>query len=153
MRLIDVIHESDGMYKHEELNLERLYESLGISGKASKEFNTHNLADFNEICENSPTVDYYSIGAKKNGKVMSTLLRNGFDILVGLDWGEQCDGLVRDEEARWGRYLLTYENDHMEVMGFEPYHNPANVFNVVADNIRVCELKNDPVLKYEYGLD
>ena len=83
---------------------------------------------------------------------MSKMLRNGHDVLIGRDWGEQCDGIVRDVEARWGRYLITFENDHMELMGFEPYHNPANVFNLIADNARFCELKNDPQKKDLYGL-
>ena len=84
---------------------------------------------------------------------MNEMLQKGHEILVGLKWGEQCDGLVRDVEARYGRYLLTLDNDHFEVMGFHPEHNPANVMNLVADNARVCELKNHPELKYEYGLD
>ena len=105
------------------------------------------------MCPNRENVDYYSIGAKKEGKIMNTMLRNGYDILVGEKWGEQCDGFVRDVEARWGRYLITFENDHFEVMGFDPNHNPANVFNLVADNVRVCDIKNDPKLRYDYGLD
>lgn len=47
---------------------------------------------------------------------------------------------MRDVETRWGKYLITFENDHFEVMGFEPKHNPANVFNLVADNVRVCDI-------------
>lgn len=132
--------------------MDRIYEALGITPKASQEFNTHNLKCFNEVCSDMQGVDYYSIGAKKQGKTMSKILRNGFDVLVGLEWGDQCDGLVRDVEARWGRYLITFENDHMEMMGFEPAHDPSNVMNLVADNVRVCELKNDSKKKYDYGI-
>ena len=83
---------------------------------------------------------------------MSKMLQNGFEVLVGREWGDQCDGLVRDVEARWGRYLITFENDHMEVMGFEPEHDPANVFNLVADNVRLCEIKNNKSLRLKYGV-
>lgn len=58
-----------------------------------------------------------------------------------------------DEEARWGHYLLTMNNDHFEIIGFSPEHDPANVFNLVADNARVCEIKRDQSMAYEYGLD
>jgi len=61
--------------------------------------------------------------------------------------------MVRDVEARHGDYLITFENDHLEVMGFQPSHNPANVFNLVADNTRVSEIKNDKTLSYDYGVD
>ena len=84
---------------------------------------------------------------------MNKMLRNSYDILVGEKWGAQCDGFVRDAEARWGKYLITFENDHFEVIGFEPNHNPANVFNLVAKNIRICDIKNDLKLRYDYGLD
>ena len=108
---------------------------------------------FNEVCENSDDVDYYSMGAKKGGRVMSKILKDGHDILVRDTFGKQCDGIIQDSEARWGEYLLTFENDHLEVMGFQPGHNPANVMNVVADNVRLCELRNDEALSYEYGVD
>ena len=61
--------------------------------------------------------------------------------------------MVRDVEARWGDYLVTFENDHLEVMGFQPGHNPANVFNLVADSARLSEIKNDKDLRYEFGVD
>lgn len=48
---------------------------------------------------------------------------------------------------------MTFENDHLEMMGFKPDHNPAGVYNLVADTVRVAEIKNDPKLAYEYGLD
>lgn len=132
--------------------MDRLYEGLGLTPKASIEFNTPNIQCFNEVCPDAKLVDYYSIGAKKSGATMSKMLQNGFEVLVGREWGDQCDGLVRDVEARWGRYLITFENDHMEVMGFEPEHDPANVFNLVADNVRLCEIKNNKSLRLKYGV-
>jgi len=48
---------------------------------------------------------------------------------------------------------MTFENDHLEMMGFKPEHNPAGVYNLVADTVRVAEIKNDPELAYKYGLD
>lgn len=153
MKLIDNCAGSPGEHAVYEQHLERTYEILGITKKAAHEFTSPNLKAFNEVCENAPGVDYYSIGARKDGKVMNEMLRNGYEIVVGRKFGDQCDGLVRDVEARWGRYLLTLNNDHFEVIGFTPDHNPANVFNLVADNVRVCEIKNDDSLKFDYGLD
>ena len=48
---------------------------------------------------------------------------------------------------------MTFENDHLEMMGFKPDHNPAGVYNLVADTVRVAEIKNDPELAYKFGLD
>ena len=93
------------------------------------------------------------MGAKKGGRTMSTILKDGYEILTNDTFGRQCDGIVRDKDARWGEYLITWENDHLEVMGFQPGHDPANVFNLVADNLRLCEIKKDDQLRYEYGVD
>lgn len=56
------------------MNLERVFEVLGVTGKAAQEFTSHNIECFNEVCEDAEGVDYFSIGAKKSGKVMSTIL-------------------------------------------------------------------------------
>ena len=48
---------------------------------------------------------------------------------------------------------MTFENDHLEMMGFKPEHNPANVYNLVADTVRVAEIKSKPGLAYHYGID
>ena len=55
-------------------NLERVFEILGITADASKEFSTHNIGNFNEICEDVPNVQYYSIGAQKNGSTITKLI-------------------------------------------------------------------------------
>lgn len=60
---------------------------------------------------------------------------------------------MQDVESRWGEYLVTFENDHLELVGFAPEHNPANVFNLVADNARLSEIRDDPELSYNYGVD
>lgn len=145
MKLIDQTnrYDSNGFY-----TLEKVFEALGITGKAAREFSSHNMAAFNEVCEDNQDVDYYSIGAKKGEMIMSKILRDGHKIIVDDTFGRQCDGIVQDIEARWGEYLLTFENDHLEVAGLQPGHNPANVMNVVADNVRLCELRNDDELKH-----
>ena len=78
---------------------------------------------------------------------MTPLLKIGHDIVVNEEFGEQTDGLVRDVEARWGEYLITYENDHFEMLGLQPNHNPENVMNLLADNIRTVELRENPEYK------
>ena len=52
----------------------------------------------------------------------------------------ECDGLVRPEEAKWGKYLLTFEHDHLDLVGFNPRINPHHVAAMLADNIRAIEL-------------
>ena len=64
MKLIDLLFQ-EGENVHYVQNIERTYELLGITGEASKEFTTHNIAAFNKVCPNSDKIDYYSIGAKK----------------------------------------------------------------------------------------
>ena len=134
-------------------NLERIFDVLGITAEGAKEFSSVNLGAFNQVCDNHADVSYYSIGAKKSGRTMNAVLRDGHNLIVNDNIALQCDGLVQDVEARWGEYLITFENDHLEVMGLEPGHNPANVFNLVADNCRLSEIRNDPENKIEYGVD
>ena len=133
--------------------MERVFELLGITGRSVYEFGSHNIQNFNAVCEDSPDVSYYSIGAKKSGRTMNDMLRVAHDIVVNDEMGIQTDGLVKDIEARWGEYLITFDNDHLEVMGFEPEHNPANVFNLVADNTRLAEIRRDKALSFNYGVD
>jgi hypothetical protein len=59
--------------------------------------------------------------------------------------GFRSDGLVRPEEAQWGRYLMTFpEHDHLEMAGFNANYEPRTVYNLVVDNLRVQEIKEDP---------
>ena len=69
MRLIDLAN--DEQWRGNLNNLERVFEILGITGRSVQEFTSHNIEAFNEVCEDSSSVDYYSIGAKKGGRVMS----------------------------------------------------------------------------------
>ena len=125
------------------VQLERAFEMLGLTRRSANEFTSTNLADFNTVCADIPGVDYYSIGAYKDGRTMNAMLKNGHDCVVNRHFDLQTDGLVMDTEARWGHYLLTMNNDHLELAGFCPKTDPANVYNLVADNARVCEIKHD----------
>lgn len=46
------------------------------------EFSSYNIEAFNSVCEDSEHVRYYSIGAKKSGKIMSALLKEGHSYIV-----------------------------------------------------------------------
>ena len=90
MKLIDVQQQwqtktTDG----DELfdNLEKAFEILGITHKSALEFSTHNISNFNEICEDGPNTLYYSIGAKKKVSTMSKILRTGHKIIVNDTFG------------------------------------------------------------------
>ena len=69
MRLMDLTNDQG--WRGDLNNLERVFEVLGITGKAAQEFTSHNIKAFNEVCEDKKKVDYYSIGAKKHGRIMS----------------------------------------------------------------------------------
>lgn len=62
--------------------------------------------------------------------------------------------MVRPEEAKWGRYLVTFENDHLEMVGFNAEaHHPYNVYNLLVDNMRLSEISDDPQEAKSYGVD
>jgi hypothetical protein len=69
MKLIDLTNDKG--WRGDLYNLERVFEILGITGRSVQEFTSHNINAFNEVCEDEESVDYYSIGAKKGGRVMS----------------------------------------------------------------------------------
>lgn len=81
MRIIDKAMSSE--VANTQVNLmERAFEMVGLTRRSANEFTSANLADFNTICTDVPSVDYYSIGAWKNGKTMSPMLKNGHDLVV-----------------------------------------------------------------------
>lgn len=61
--------------------------------------------------------------------------------------------MVRPEEARWGEYLVTFEHDHLEMVGFNIDHNPTNVYNLVVDNIKLTEVLRDEEEAKKFGVD
>lgn len=54
MRLIDLLNEDPTHEKFD--NLEKVFNILGVTIDAAKEFSTHNISNFNEICEDSSDV-------------------------------------------------------------------------------------------------
>ena len=115
-RLVD--EGAKGSYEGEYEKMERVFEILGITELASREFATENMVDFNMVCENVPGVDYFSVGSRKEGRIMTELLRHGHDVTVKRKFGIFTDGVVMPKEAKWGNYLMTFGNDHLEVVGF-----------------------------------
>lgn len=118
-----------------------------------------NIKDFNQVAEDSENVSYYSIGAHKPKLHSSDLLRNSHESVIGAfqtdsPGGIQSDGLVRPEEAKWGRYLMTFpEHDHLEMAGFNYEYQPYAVYNLIVDNLRVDEIKDSAKEAKEYGVD
>jgi hypothetical protein len=80
MKLIDLTN--DKAWRGDLNNLERVFEILGITGHSVQEFTSHNMGFFNEVCEDAENVDYFSIGAKKGGRVMSTILSDTHKIIT-----------------------------------------------------------------------
>jgi hypothetical protein len=109
-----------------------------------------NIKDFNNVAENVSGVDYFSIGSHKERLQCSDLLRSSHEFIVGGSkptiGGNRNDGLVRPEEAQWGRYLLTLpEHDHLEIVGFNARNLPHTTYTMISDNLRLQEIKDDPV--------
>jgi hypothetical protein len=109
------------------------------------------LRDFNQSVEDSPSVEYFSLGAHKPRLQSSDLLRSSHESVVGPGstdnpvGGVRSDGLIRPEEAAWGRYLLTLpEHDHLELVGFNADFLPQQAYTLVIDNLRLTEVKEDP---------
>jgi hypothetical protein len=78
------------------------------------------------------------------------MLRHSHEVILGLNshevpGGIVSDGMVRPSEAEWGRYLLTFpEHDHLEMAGFNATYRPRTVYNLLVDNLRLTEIKDDP---------
>ena len=133
---------------------EKVFEIVGMSQKNVQEFSSPNISDFNKVVEDAKGVDYYSIGAQKQRLMCSDLLRVTHEDIQETLVNIRSDGLVRPEEAHWGRYLLTFEQDHLEIAGLNSAeYMPMNVFNLITDNIRVNEIKDSPEEAQDYGLE
>lgn len=96
MRLIDMIKRYPSRYEID--RLEKAIEQLGLGTKSVEEFQSVNIRDFNEFCEDCPDVDYYSFGTKKKELQISELLRGGYSIITDYRMEWECDGLCEVEE-------------------------------------------------------
>jgi hypothetical protein len=72
---------------------------------------------------------------------MSELLKPGFEIITNHEMLHECDGMNRVSDMKWARYLLTFDHDHFDVVGFNPSMNPLHIAAIVTDNLRLSELK------------
>lgn len=43
--------------------VDKAFEAVGVSQRSATEFTSKNMGDFNNVAEDIPNVDYYSIGA------------------------------------------------------------------------------------------
>ena len=141
LRLIDQVRRFPDRYQL--ARSEQALEVLGLGPTSVTEFTSENIRDFNEVCEDCPDVDYYSFGAKKQELAMNETLRAGYEIITDYRVEWECDGLVEVSESRWGQYLLTFDHDHFEVVGFNPKIKPQHVANLITDNLRVNEISKE----------
>ena len=70
------------------------------------------------------------------------MLRANFEKITQHRLEVETDGLVRLEDQQWGKYLLTFEHDHLEIIGFNHRVSPRHVTNLVVDNIRLNEIEH-----------
>lgn len=73
---------------------------------------------------------------------MTELLRPGYEIITNHEILHECDGMNRVCDMKWARYLLTFDHDHFDVIGFNPAINPTHVAKIVTDNLRLSETKS-----------
>ena len=151
MRLIDNCHKHPEKYVIE--NADKAFEAVGLSQKNAQEFTTRNMMDFNKVAEDQLGVDYFSVGAQKQYYHTGGLLRTSHEMISETFVQNRNDGLVMPEEAEWGRYLLTFEHDHLEMVGFNPEFKPINVYSLLIDNIKLCEIKNNAKEARAFGVD
>jgi hypothetical protein len=117
------------------------------------EFHPENIRNFNIIADDNPTTDYYSVGSKKKYFHTTDALKHSHHILSRREIQNVSDGIMRPEDCEWGRYLVTFEQDHLEIVGFNPDYNPRQVYNLLVDNIKLNEVKNDPIDSKRYGVN
>ena len=67
------------------------------------------------------------------GEMMRANFQKITDHLIEIE----TDGINVVPEMKWGKYLVTFEHDHLEVVGFNPKVKPHHVASLVIDNLRV----------------
>ena len=102
LRLIDLVTRFPDRHQYGLQRTEKAIEALGLGLQSVEEFQSKNIRDFNEVCEDCPDVDYYSFGTKKQELQISELLRYGYKIITDYKFEWECDGLVEVSEAKWG---------------------------------------------------
>ncbi len=100
MKLIDL--GVGGSFYADYDKMERVFEILGITEKASHEFATDHMRDFNSVVGDAGRVGYYSVGSRKKGDTMTFLLKPGFEVVNQATVGDYLDGLVQPDEATGG---------------------------------------------------
>ncbi len=81
------------------------------------------------------------------------MLKHSHDIISEGKITNRSDGLVSPEDSEWGMHLLNYEYDHLEMVGFNSDVVPYAVYSVIADNIRLCEVRGNKEEAFAYGVD
>ena len=48
--------------------------------------------------------------------------------------------MVEVNECKWGKYLVTFDHDHFELVGLNPSVRPKHVATLVTDNLKKSEV-------------
>jgi len=151
MRLIDKSIQENSIIKLE--LADRAFDVLGVSRKSAEEFTYENMAAFNAAIEDAPEVQYYSIGSKKKGLNTNNVLRYTHSAIYGANMLNESDGLVLPREAEWGKYLVTFDYDHLEMGTLTPRGDARRVYRLVMDNLKLKEALENPRDAEKYGVD
>lgn len=118
---------------------DRAFDVLGMSTRNVAEFTSKNMAAFNEVVADKRNCNYFSFGAKKKELMVNDLLRSNHSLITEQRVETETDGMVRTPDMEWGKYLLTFDHDHLEVVGFDPSVPVDHVAALMVDNLRVSE--------------
>ena len=55
-------------------------------------------------------------------------------------------------DSEWGKYLITFQFDHLEMVGFNADVKPVHVYNLIMDNLKLREVLKDENATLEYGV-
>lgn len=106
LKLIDTYKAN--LHKYEIEQVDKAFNVLGVSLKNVEEFTSQNIRDFNSVAIDIPGVEYFSIGAQKTYLEVCDTLKHSHDIISEGMITNRNDGMVRDVDAKWGTYLLTF---------------------------------------------
>jgi hypothetical protein len=121
---------------------EKAIEALGLSMANAQEFSAPNMAAFNKIATDRADVGYYSFGSKQKEMAMSEMLRANYQKITDHRLEIETDGIMCLPDVKWGKYLVTFEHDHLEVAGLNPRVYPRHVAALLIDNLRVHDVRS-----------
>jgi len=113
---------------------------LGVWKESFEEFNSKNMKDFNDVVGDSPDVKYFSVAGQKDHLAVSIPLRKTHAHILNRDRvANENDGVVTTRAAKWGEHLITFDADHMQIVGADTTYNWKRAFSLISDNLKASQ--------------